>query len=207
LSKFIGFLKSNVNDIFKPILVLFAICIVIPLALSLTNELTAERIIKLQGKNEKATMSKLIKADEFEEYTFTGKKENFDLYIATEDGDVKGYIFKTSAKGYGGEVSVMTAIDTNGKVKEVSILDASNETPGLGQNVTKENFYSQFMKKIKDITVVKTSAIDENNEVNAVTGATISSKAVTSAVNKALANFEEYSNAIFKDTEVEYSEE
>jgi len=207
LSKFIGFLKSNVNDIFKPILVLFAICIVIPLALSLTNELTAERIIKLQGKNEKATMSKLIKADEFEEYTFTGKKENFDLYIATEDGDVKGYIFKTSAKGYGGEVSVMTAIDTNGKVKEVSILDASNETPGLGQNVTKENFYSQFMKKIKDITVVKNSAIDENNEVNAVTGATISSKAVTSAVNKALANFEEYSNAIFKDTEVEYSEE
>ncbi|MBE6788020.1 MAG: RnfABCDGE type electron transport complex subunit G [Ruminococcaceae bacterium] len=207
MSKFIGFLKSNVNDIFKPILVLFAICIVIPLALSLTNELTAERIIKLQGKNEKATMSKLIKADEFEEYTFTGKKENFDLYIATEDGDVKGYIFKTSAKGYGGEVSVMTAIDTNGKVKEVSILDASNETPGLGQNVTKENFYSQFMKKIKDITVVKNSAIDENNEVNAVTGATISSKAVTSAVNKALANFEEYSNAIFKDTEVEYSEE
>ena len=207
MSKFIGFLKSNVNDIFKPILVLFAICIVIPLALSLTNELTAERIIKLQGKNEKATMSKLIKADEFEEYTFTGKKENFDLYIATEDGDVKGYIFKTSAKGYGGEVSVMTAIDTNGKVKEVSILDASNETPGLGQNVTKENFYSQFTKKIKDITVVKNSAIDENNEVNAVTGATISSKAVTSAVNKALANFEEYSNAIFKDTEVEYSEE
>ncbi len=206
MGKFVEFIKNNKNDIFKPVIVLLSICIVIPLALSLTNELTSKQIAKLQAENEKATMLKLIKADDFEEHTFTGKNENFDFYIASTDGDTKGYIFITSAKGYGGEVSVMTAIGTDGKVKEISILDAANETPGLGQNVTKEGFYSQFKEKIKDITVVKNGADNTKNEVNAVTGATISSRAVNTAVNKALANFEEYSNAVFKDKEVENSE-
>ncbi len=207
MSKFLDFLKNNKNDIFKPIIVLLSICIVIPLALSLTNELTAKHIEKLQKEKEIATMSKLIKAENFENLTFVGEKEKFDFYIATTDAESKGYIFITSAKGYGGEVSVMTAIGVDGKVKEVSILDATSETPGLGQNVAKESFYSQFEDKSKDITVVRNSAVDENNEVDAVTGATISSKAVNTAVNKALSHFEEYSNATSKDTEVATSEE
>ena len=207
MSKFTDFLKNNKNDIFKPIIVLLSICIVIPLALSLTNELTAERIAELQAENEEATMAKLIKADNFEERTFIGKQGNFDFHIASTDGDTKGYIFVTSAKGYGGDVSVMTAVDPDGKVIEVSILDASNETPGLGQNVTKEKFYSQFKGKESGIKVVKSGVAAGENEVNAVTGASISSKAVNSAVNKALEQFEEYSKAVSKDTEVDYSEE
>ena len=208
MSKFTDFLKNNKSDIFKPIIVLLAICIVIPLALSLTNELTADRIAKLAAENEKATMSQLIEAETFDKHTFTStsKEEKFDFYIAKSQDEVKGYIFVTSAKGYGGEVSVMTAIGTDGKVKEISILDAANETPGLGQNVTKENFYSQFKNKVKGVTVVKNGADSANNEVNAVTGATISSRAVTTAVNEALENFSEYSNAVFKDTEVETNE-
>jgi len=207
MSKFLNFLKNNKNDIFKPIIVLLSICIVIPLALSLTNELTAKRIEKLQKEKEISTMSKLIDADNFEKCSFVGEKEKFDFHIATTNGETKGYIFITAAKGYGDEVSVMTAIGTDGKVKAVSILDASSETPGLGQNVTKESFYSQFENKIKDITVVRNSAVDKNNEINAVTGATISSKAVTSAVNEALAQYEEYSKATPNDTEVGTSEE
>ena len=202
MNKFTDFFKAQANDIFKPILVLFCICLIIPLALSLTNELTAKRIENLQKENEKATMAKLLPADEFKKDTFEGKDEKFDFHIAMTDENVEGYIFITSAKGYGGEVSVMTAIGTDGKIISTSILNASNETPGLGQNVTKETFYSQFKEKIKDITVVKNGALQENNEVNAVTGATISSKAVTSAVNKALEQFEEYSNKTFIDTEV-----
>ena len=195
MSKFTDFLKNNKNDIFKPIIVLLAICIVIPLALSLTNELTADRIAKLAAENEKATMSQLIEAETFD------KHEKFDFYIAKSQDEVKGYIFVTSAKGYGGEVSVMTAIGTDGKVQDIAILDATSETPGLGQNVTKESFYSQFSGKSGEITVVKNNA-DSKSEVNAVTGATISSRAVKDAVNKALANYSEYSNATSKDTEV-----
>ncbi|MBR2489670.1 MAG: FMN-binding protein, partial [Clostridia bacterium] len=58
-----------------------------------------------------------------------------------------------------------------------------------GQNVTKEKFYSQYEEKTADVKVIKNGAVSENNEINAVTGATISSKAVTSAVNMALENY------------------
>ena len=151
-------------------------------------------------------MSNLIKADEFETISFNGK-ENFEFNAAkSKTGETLGYIFITSEKGYGGEVSVMTAIGTDGKIVNVAILDASGETPGLGQNLTKENFYSQFSGKSGATEVVKNGADSAKNEVNAVTGATISSRAVKNAVNKALSQYSEYSNATSKDTEVAGSE-
>ena len=123
-----------------------------------------------------------------EDYTQTEGKE---IYTAVKNGAVAGYIFVTGAKGYGGNISVMTAVDPAGKILAVSILSASDETPGLGQNVTKEGFYSQFLGLSGDITVVKNGANSTDNEINAVTGATISSKAVTKAVNEALTLYSE----------------
>ena len=186
MNKLLEFLKNNKNDIFKPIIVLLAICIVIPLALSLTNEFTSERIEKLAEETEKETMNGLIEDAEFRAgaLDIIDVAEPFDYYTAIKDGKTVGYIFTTSAKGYGGDVSVMTAVGTDGKIIAVSILDATTETPGLGQNVTKEGFYSQYKDKTEGVAVVKNSAKD--NEINAVTGATISSKAVTAAVNDAL---------------------
>lgn len=192
MDKIIKLIKANLNDIIKPAAVLLAICIIIPLALSLTNAVTKERIAKLEAENETKAMSALIVADEFQLLTCIGSNDNqdFDFYTALKDGNPVGYIFITSAKGYGGEVSVMTAVNPDKTVKAVSILDATNETPGLGQNVTKEGFYSQFSEKNGGITLVKNGAESENNEINAVTGATISSRAVTNAVNKAIERFE-----------------
>lgn len=208
MNKISELIKANKNDIIKPVVVLLAICIVIPLALSLTNKVTVNRIAALEKENEEKAMALLIEADQFELNTFEGKDGSFDFHIAkSADGEAVGYIFITSAKGYGGEVSVMTAVGVDGKIKEISILDASNETPGLGQNVTKDKFYSQFEGMGPETTVVKSGAESKNNEVNAVTGASISSRAVNSAVNKAMQNFAEYSNATFTDTEVAAVEE
>ena len=105
------------------------------------------------------------------------------------DGETAGYIFKTSEKGYGGAVSVMTAVNPDGTVKSVAILDVSNETPGLGQNSAKESFDSKYSGKNSGISLLKNGADSDKNEVNAVTGATITSTAVNKAVNKALQNF------------------
>ena len=93
-------------------------------------------------------------------------------------------------------VEVMTAVKSDGTVAAVEILDASGETPGLGQNVTKQDFYGQYANHTKDISVKKSNAT--GNEVNAVTGATISSKAVTAAVNEAL----NYANEIIAKGDV-----
>lgn len=188
MAKLVEIIKQNKNDIIKPVAVLLAICIIIPLALSLTNKITKDKIAELDEKNSRETMADLIEADNFTECEF-GENE-FNYYTAVKDGNIIGYIFKTAEKGYGGDVSVMTAVNTDGTVKSVAILDVSNETPGLGQNAAKESFYSQYADKKSGISLVKNGAESDKNEVNAVTGATITSTAVNKAVNTALKQFE-----------------
>lgn len=192
MAKLVEIIKQNKNDIIKPVAVLLAICIIIPLALSLTNKITKDKIAELDEKNSRETMADLIEADNFTECEF-GENE-FNYYTAVNDGNIIGYIFKTAEKGYGGDVSVMTAVNTDGTVKSVAILDVSNETPGLGQNAAKESFYSQYADKKSGISLVKNGAESDKNEVNAVTGATITSTAVNNAVNKALKQFESVKN-------------
>ena len=191
MSKFIEAIKKNREDIIKPVGVLLAICIIIPLALSVTNKVTVKKIAELEAANSKKNMQSLIDADNFEEC------ENGEItyYAAINGGKTAAYIFTESSKGYGGDVSVMTAIKPDGTVAGVAILDVSGETPGLGQNAAKESFFSQYIGLKKGVSVLKNGAKAENNEVDAVTGATITSTAVTRAVNTALDNFEKVKGA------------
>lgn len=186
MSKFIEAIKKNRGDIIKPVGVLLAICIIIPLALSVTNKVTAKKIAELEKENSKKNMQGLVSADDFEKCSDGG----IEYYTAIKGGDTAAYIFTESAKGYGGDVSVMTAVKPDGTVAGVAILDVSNETPGLGQNAAKESFYSQYAGLKKGVSLLKNGAKAENNEVDAVTGATITSTAVTRAVNAALDDFE-----------------
>ena len=79
---------------------------------------------------------------------------------------------------------MLVAVTTDGKVIDYNIL-TSNETPGLGDNAAKEPFRSQFKgKQAEDLTVVKDPSNKE--DIQAMTGATISSKAVTKAVKEAV---------------------
>ena len=203
MAKLTEAIKNNTNDIIKPIAVLLAICVIIPLALALTNRVTKDKIAELDAKNSRETMANLIEADEFTENEFKDGETVFTYHTAAKDGETVGYVFKTAEKGYGGDVSVMTAVNPDGTVKSVAILDVSGETPGLGQNAAKESFYSQYAGKKSGISLLKNGADSEKNEVNAVTGATITSTAVNRAVNKALEEFESVSNNIKEVTEGE----
>ena len=191
MSKFIEAIKKNREDIIKPVGVLLAICIIIPLALSVTNKVTAKKIAELEKENSKKNMQSLVSADDFEKCSDGG----IEYYTAIKGGETAAYIFTESAKGYGGDVSVMTAVKPDGTVVGVAILDVSNETPGLGQNAAKESFYSQYAGLKKGVSLLKNGAKAENNEVDAVTGATITSTAVTRAVNTALDDFEKVKGA------------
>lgn len=188
MNKIKSFFKAN-GEIIIPTAVLTVICLFVTLALSSTNMLTAGKIEALAEKSQNSAMSELIEADKFETKTVASENGETEYNEAVKDGETVGMIFVTQENGYGGTVSVMTAVDTDGKVIAVKILDASNETPGLGQNVTKESFYGQFSDLTGEIVAKKSgTAVAENNEIDAVTGATISSKAVTRAVNTALEN-------------------
>ncbi|MBQ6718395.1 MAG: RnfABCDGE type electron transport complex subunit G [Clostridia bacterium] len=181
-----SFFKAN-GEVITPTAVLAIICVVVTLALSSTNLLTAGKIEALAIETQNKAMAKLIEADEYHELPATTSFGDITYNAAIKDGDTVGCIFVTEANGYGGVVSVMTAVDMEGKIIAVEILAAADETPGLGQNVTKEYFYTRFNGMSGDIIAAKAgTAKKENNEIDAVTGATISSKAVTTAVNQAL---------------------
>ena len=74
--------------------------------------------------------------------------KDYTYYEGTASGDTIGYVFKTSAKGYGGDIDLMVGIDTSGKVTGVSILSIS-ETAGLGMNAKNESFIKSVHRKIR----------------------------------------------------------
>ena len=178
---------KKIADIATPTAVLVIICLVITLALSGTNLLTKDKIAALELQNKNDAMAKLIPADEYHELNATTSFGDVIYNVAIKDGDTIGCIFTVASKGYGGDIKVMTAVNMDGTIAAIEILDASGETPGLGQNVTKPAWFSQFSGLSENITVVKGgTANKDNNEINAVTGATISSTGVKNAVNQAL---------------------
>lgn len=197
-------LYKKISDIATPTVVLAIICVVVTLALSSTNALTHKKIETLAIQTKNDAMAKLIEADEYHELTAKTSFGDVTYNAAIKGGNTIGVIFTESAKGYGADIQVMTAVDMDCTVISIQILDVSGETPGLGQNVTKENFFNQFIGLKDGIKVIKGGMADnQNNEINAVTGATISSNAVTEAVNKALG----YAGEILSKEKVEVVEE
>ena len=113
-----------------------------------------------------------------------------------ESGNLIGYAISSASRGYGGDVKVMTGINAeDGSVIAINVYDNSGETPGLGVNTSGEKFTSQFvgLSSGTGVTVDKDAGKNPDSvAVDSVTGATISSRAVTNAVNQA---FEAY-NAV-----------
>lgn len=115
--------------------------------------------------------------------------ELIEARTASSGGSQAGYVVKVSGKGYGGAVTIALGITNEGEVLGIQILDASNETPGLGQNSTKEDWNGQYigMTSDKTLSVVKDgSGSQDSGTINSISGATITSNAVTRAVNVAL---------------------
>ena len=96
-----------------------------------------------------------------------------------------GYVVSTvCSEGYGGDISVMVGITADLKVKQAKVMSMS-ETPGLGAKSTEPKFIDQYSGLSGGVQVIKNSA-PAGNEIEAISGATITSKAVTKAVNAAL---------------------
>ena len=115
---------------------------------------------------------------------FTPIKNKTEWYSAEKDGKVVAYVVPASSKGYGGQISMLVSVTPQGKIIDFTILE-SKETPGLGDNASKDPFRNQFKgKKVSDLVVVKDKT--KVNNIQAMTGATISSKAVTKGIKEAV---------------------
>lgn len=91
-------------------------------------------------------------------------------------------------EGYGGDISFMMGIRLDGTLNGISILSIG-ETAGLGMNADTDAFKSQFAnKKVEKFTFTKTGSTSDS-EIDALSGATITTTAMTNGVNAGLAAF------------------
>ncbi len=172
--------------ILVPTIALFIICLVSTALLALANDVTAPIIEELAVKTEEESRKKVLSvADSFEVRTADGTN-----YVVGFDKDSKevGMVFTSTSKSYGGDMIVMTGVDMEGKITGIELLQI-NDTPGLGMNAQKPEFRDKFIGMSDEITIKKNSANAANNEIDALSGATISSNAVAEAVNEALDSF------------------
>lgn len=179
--------EFDAKEILIPTVSLFLICAVVTLLLAVTNAVTKPKIAALQIETENKTKAAVLTAaNTFSDALTVNGKTYYEGYDGT--GELTGYVFTTTAKGYGGDISVMVGINADGTVAGIEFLSIS-ETAGLGMNAQKDGFKEQFKGKTGEIAVVKSSP--SGNEIQALTGATITSRAVTAAVNDALKLYEE----------------
>lgn len=178
--------KFSAKEILSPTISLFVIALVVTLLLAITNSVTAPMIVERAKEDEINTRKTVLtEAADFKDAKIG---ENDYCIGLNAEGKAVGYIFITESKGYGGAIKVMTGVSADGKIAGVETLQIS-ETAGLGMNAQRDGFRKQYIGKSGEIAVSKNSP--DENEIQALTGATITSKAVTSAVNDALKLYSE----------------
>lgn len=180
--------------VIKTTLILFIITSVSALLLAFVNEKTAPLIAANELKSQQEALKKVMPdAAEFEEYEVDDalneavSEYNCEIngvYAAkTSDNKNAGMCAILTGSGYDSGLQIAVGVDSEHKVTGIEII-SSNETPGLGQNASKEDFKSQYKGKTDGIEVVKSAAGD--NQINAISGATLTSNGVTRIVNAAL---------------------
>lgn len=117
---------------------------------------------------------------------FDGCYVNDVLSVTDDSGNIEGYVVAaTSPSGYGGDLQIAIGITKDGKLTGFDVV-SNSETAGLGSKCTEDEFKSQFAgKAASTIEYTKTGAT-EDNQIDAISGATITTNAVTEAVNAAI---------------------
>lgn len=181
---------KNTGFIIKLAAILFAIAFVCTFILVLCNDITAPIIAEnTKVAEEEAKQSVLPDATGGFETVKNFKSHGIaEAYIGKDDkGEIVGYCFKVSTKdnenkAFGGEIQMIVGVDKDLRITGVDLTTLA-ETPGLGAKADEDEFKNQFKGKSGELTVVKSGAKD--SEIQAISGATISSKAVTEGVNNA----------------------
>lgn len=191
------------NSIFKDTLILTLITLVAGLALGGVQFITAAPIEAAnRAALEEAYKSVFPDAASFEDYSSFNEEDAASVVQASEvgtDADITaasvakdssgsdiGYVFTvTTHKGYGGDITLTVGIDSKTNTMNGYSITDIGETPGLGMKSTEDKFMSEFKgisMEQKTYTVTKSSPAGEG-EIEAISGATITSRAVTNAVN------------------------
>ncbi|MCX5725662.1 MAG: RnfABCDGE type electron transport complex subunit G [Candidatus Saganbacteria bacterium] len=176
----------NVKDILKLGIFLMVVGAVAGIALSLTYIFTAPQIAEQKKIEINGALREILpEATEFTEVkkAIGGKEEIF--YFGLKEGSKVGAAFFSYGKGYGGTIEMIVGINKDGKVSGVKII-SQKETPGLGAKANDPRFLDQFKGKSE------TDRLKAKEDIQAITGATITSQGIANGVREALEKFRAY---------------
>ncbi len=188
------------NKIIKNTVILTLITLIAGLALGFVYEITKDPIAQAKEDAKKKAWQEVFPEADMNDF------EAQEVDQAAADAAIKavganatvdevckagedGYVVTTTSKeGYGGNIQITVGITADGTVSGISILSI-NETAGLGMKATEPAFYGQYEgKQTEKFAVSKDGG--EGEPIDAISGATITSRAVTAAVNVALAYYQ-----------------
>lgn len=161
---------------------LLLIAAVVAGLLGLVDHITANKIAAINQEKTAASMEQVLPASAYNEMDYTGSDP---LVKALYEAVGSGYVVEVTPAGFGGTIDMVVGVSVDGTVTGVSIISMS-ETSGLGANAARDSFREQYIGKTGDLAVSK-----DGGEIDALTGATITSRAVTSGVNSAVAAVQE----------------
>lgn len=186
-------------------LILFAFTVVIGLILGVVYGITKDPIDKVNYENTQAAYKAVFAdADSFVDYdafdkeaaatlmSDNGYSDEITGVVEAQDasGNSLGYVMTVIAKDASqSTITFSVGIKNDGTVNGYSITSIA-ETPGLGMKATEEDFYGQFEGKLVDSFNVVKSAPAADNEIEAISGSTITSKAMANGVNACITYFQ-----------------
>jgi electron transport complex protein RnfG len=166
------------KDILKITLNLVVIYIIGGIILATVYAWTSPIMFKHDVIEKEQALKKLMPdADKIEKMGDWSIHEKHSEYFAAKKGDnIIGYIVQSFGKGYSSYINTLISVDKDFKVQNINILGHA-ETPGLGDEIEMDSFKNQFKgKDVEHLTVLKA---DTTEYIQAISGATISSRAVT----------------------------
>lgn len=168
----------TVKDILKITLNLIVVYLIGGFILAVVYAKTSPIMFKNAVIEKERALKKLMPdADQIQKMgDWTVHEKHAEYFVAKKGEKVIGYIVQSFGKGYSSYVNTLIAVDANIKVQKIAILGHA-ETPGLGDEIETEGFKNQFAgKDIDHLKVLKTETAEY---IQAISGATISSRAVT----------------------------
>lgn len=189
-------IKRKGDSFLRDALILCGITIVAGLLLSVVFNATKTPIKEAKDRAEITSYQAVLsegetfdKDDELEKKRLQFKTIGANILKASvardKDGVDVGYVFLVeSNEGYGGNIEFSMGVKKDGTIGGIEIIDM-NETPELGAKCVDESFKNQYKGLSEQVTLVK-GAVNGKNEVSAISGATITSRAITNAVNQVL---------------------
>ncbi|MDA3799197.1 MAG: RnfABCDGE type electron transport complex subunit G [Kiritimatiellae bacterium] len=181
------------KETLKLILTLTIISCISGLVLAFVNGKTKDKIALIKSEAKVEAMNSVLPAHDNDPmkdaYRPSGSDSNIVFYVAKSADKFVGAAFDTSTmSGFSGYIGVMVGVNADNEISAIQIL-SQNETPGLGANITKNSFLNQF-KNMMIPTDATLKVKKDGGKVEQITGATISSRAVSEAISSGLKVFE-----------------